>query len=275
MASRWYCTIESVKAASIGTFTPELDDAIGSYIAAASERVEHEFGRRFIPETATKYFPCAEPSVKDGVLYLDSEDLLAVTQLLSRAQDTPYEIVAGNYFVEPVNDPPYNRIELKEAAGVTFDGGTASQRAIAVTGRWGYCETTRAAGTLVGALDLTATEVVLSDGLLVGVGDTLLIDAEQVFIKARTTVPNRVTVQRNVNGTGAATHSNGAAVLAYVPPADISDLVRVTALQRPQQGRAGWTGQIGGDEDTQELRTENIGRMWSEARSKYARLVVA
>ena len=60
--------------------------------------------------------------------------------------------------------------------------------------------------------------------------------------------PRTLTVVRAVNGTTAATHTSAAAIVRYAPPADIVDYCRALAIGHHQQGRSGWTGQIGGSE---------------------------
>ena len=149
-ATRWYTTRSAVKAA-VGIAGADLDSLIDSYIEGASQHIENILGRRFIPETAIKYFRWPTRASSGGyILYLEDLDLIAVTLLQAKAQDTtPTTIVAADFFTEPVNSgPPYNRIEIDLSSSAAFDSGDTPQRSIAVTGRWGYGEDTKAAGAL-------------------------------------------------------------------------------------------------------------------------------
>lgn len=186
-ATRWYVSREATKAA-VNIVGAEVDALIDSYIESASEAVENLLGRRFIPLTATKLYPWPQYAGNSLIVYLD-EDLLAVTELLAKAQDTtPTEIVAADYFKEPVNNPPYQRIEIDRSSSAAFEAGDTSQRSISVAGRWGYSEDTKAAGTLVSgtAASTTATALAWSDASLVDVGDTLLVESEQMFVSGKT-----------------------------------------------------------------------------------------
>ena len=189
-ATRFYCTVESVKRAVGGTIAGTLaDDLIAAYIQAASEDIERAYNRRFIPLTGTKYYPWPQPNgLRSYVLYLD-EDLIAVTSL-TREGDTATAIDSGDYFLEPANlGPPYDHIEIDLSSSAYFASSNTHQRAVRVTGRWGYCEDTRAAGTLATALsDTTGTTVVCSDASLIGIGDTIKIDSEAMFVSAKATV---------------------------------------------------------------------------------------
>jgi hypothetical protein len=185
-ATRYYCTREAVKAA-VGIAGADLDSLLDSYIEAASEDVESFLGRRFIPETDTKYYPWP-PRIGGGtILQLDDEDLIALTTLKAAAQDsTPTTIVAADYFLEPVNSgPPYSRIEIDLSSSAAFASGDTSQRAISILGRWGYCEDTKAAGALAEADDGAETALDVTDSSLIGVGDTILIGTEAMFVSGK------------------------------------------------------------------------------------------
>jgi len=201
-ATRWYCTREAVKAA-VGMPGADLDSLLDSYVEAASEDVESFLGRRFIPETAIKYFRWP-PLIGGGyVLQLDDLDLIAVTLLQAAALDTtPTTIVAADFFTEPVNSgPPYTRIEIDQSSSAAFESGDTSQRSIAVTGRWGYGEDTKAAGALAEADDGSETALEVTDSSLIGVGDTIKIGTEAMFVSGKnlltTTATNSAALAAN------------------------------------------------------------------------------
>lgn len=186
-ATRWYTTREAVKAAA-GLAGSALNALIDGYIEAASADIEKAFGRRrFIPETATKQYswPPVDQAYEAHVLELD-EDLLAVTSLTTEGDDET-EIAATDFFLGPANRTPKRRIEIDQASAAVFQGKDTPQRALRVTGRWAYSEDTRAAGTVASGLSASAsaTSMVCSDASQLGVGDTLLVESEQLFISER------------------------------------------------------------------------------------------
>jgi len=122
------------------------------------------------------------------VLWLD-QDLISVTTLQSEAQNTtPTTISSSDFFLEPNNQgPPYDRIEIDLSSTAAYQAGDTPQRSISVAGSWGYTSTTRSGGTVASGLDSdsAATTMVCSNGSRIGVGDTLLIQSEQVFVSER------------------------------------------------------------------------------------------
>jgi hypothetical protein len=194
MANRRYTTRESVKGylEAVGVAKNPLID---NHIDAATETIERELRRRFIPFTATKKYNWPQENGQSGVLHLD-HGLISLSGLTS--QNGAVTVNTGEVFLEPVNEgPPYTRIELDKAstdANTEFAAGESTQRAIAVTGSWGDCADTVTAGTVTSGLasSASATSMVCSDGSLIGVGDTLLIESEQLFVSERTAVSGGV-----------------------------------------------------------------------------------
>lgn len=188
-ATRWYTTREAVKAA-IGVGGAAIDKVIDTYIEAASSDIELEFLRYFIPQTLTRTFrwPQRSSAGRDlTVLRFPDEDLIAITTLQTKAQDSsPTTVSSADYFTEPNNlGPPYNRVEIDLSSTSAYESGATPQRSISVAGRWGYREDTRAAGALAEALDSSETEVQVSDASKIDVGDTLLVESEAMFVSER------------------------------------------------------------------------------------------
>lgn len=183
---RWYCTREAVKRA-LGEQTPsgERDKVLDQKIEAASREIEGLTHRIFIPETRADLYPWPQRNGRGSALFL-SDDLLAVTSLTKDGTDVT-AIASTDYFLEPsIEGPPYHRIEIDLASSAFFSAKDTHQRAITVTGRWGYSEDTEAAGALAAAItDAAATTCAISDSSLVGIGDTLKIGTEQAFVTAK------------------------------------------------------------------------------------------
>jgi hypothetical protein len=184
--SNWWITRTALKDAS-GTNTSQLRiQQLDRVIEAASRKVERLLHRFFIPRTQTRLFRWPSRQVGESyILWLD-QDLLAITTLQTKAQDTsPTTISSSDYFLEPNLGPNYRRIEIDQSSTAAFEAGSTGQRAISVAGRWGFSEDTESSGTVASGLaaDAAATTAVVSDSSLLGVGDTLLIESEQVFVK--------------------------------------------------------------------------------------------
>ena len=187
----WYTTRESVKRA-VRINGSENDEAVDRLIEAASRDVDNLTHRWFIPKTQTRTFRWPGVYGKGDILWLDA-DLISVTTLQTKAQDSsPTTVSSSDYFLEPGNfAPPYNRIEIDISSNASFESGDTSQRSISVNGSWGFSNDTVSVGTVTSGLssDATATSMVCSNGSLssgVNVGDTLLIESEQLFVSEKT-----------------------------------------------------------------------------------------
>jgi hypothetical protein len=187
----WYATREAVKRA-VRSNGSENDEAIDRLIEAASRDVENMTHRWFIPRTQTRLFKWPGTYGLGDILWMDA-DLISVTTLQTQAQDSsPTTIASSDYFLEPSNNaPPYNRIEIDISSSAAFESGDTSQRSISVAGSWGFSADTVSVGTVASGLDsdATVTSMVASNSSLtsgVNVGDTLLIESEQVFVTEKT-----------------------------------------------------------------------------------------
>ena len=183
--ANWYIGRRALKrAASINGV--DRDATIDRIIEASARRIDRQTRRFFIPRTETRLYRWPrEQSSRGYVLWVD-QGLISVTTLQTKAQDSsPTTIAASDFFVEPNNTgPPFNRIEIDLSSSAAFEAGDTPQRSISVTGSWGFSNDTRSAGTVASGLasSATASSFVASDSSLLDVGDTMLIESEQVFI---------------------------------------------------------------------------------------------
>ena len=183
-----YCSLEQVKRA-IGIDGRSRNPVVMRLIESNSRRIDQITRRIFIPKTQTRTYRWPPRQIGLGyVLWLDF-DLISVTTLQTKAQDTtPTTVVAADYFLEPANfAPPYDRIEIDQSSNAVFEGGDTAQRSISVAGSWGYKDDKRSSGTVSSGLasDATVTSMVCSNASLIDVGNTLLIQSEQVFVSDR------------------------------------------------------------------------------------------
>lgn len=198
--ANWLTTREALQRAT-QAWDPAQVAIIDRMIASASDYIHHPqsgiTGRFFIPRTAARTYRWPQAGIhKLDVLHLD-QDLLAVTSL-TREGDDAVAIAAADYFLEPNNlGPPYSRIEIDLGSSAYFAAKDTPQRAVRVTGRWGFSEITVAASQVDGALTAAQTTLKVDDGSKVEVGHALLIGTEQVFVAERTSS------DLNVNTSGA------------------------------------------------------------------------
>lgn len=189
--ANWYATREQLKKAA------EIDGVVRNpmvdrNLEGASRFIEQLTRRYFIPRTQTRLYRWPNRMGVGRVLWLD-QDLLSLTTLQTKAQDSsPTTIVAADFFLEPNNPGAdggtrYNRIEIDISSSAAFESGDTPQRSISVLGSWGFTDATVTAGTIndsggISASDLT---LIIADASLVDVGNTLLIESEQIFVSER------------------------------------------------------------------------------------------
>lgn len=238
--ARWYTSREAVKA-FFGLAATDKDARVDAHIAQASALIEQHTGRIFIPKTATKEFDYQGTSQ-----LILGDDLLAVTTL--SADGTT--ISSGDYFLYPLNalddGKPYLWIELLFTSAL-FQFSDTKQSAISLLGKWGYCELTRDISTLAEDIDASETAWDVTELSDFDIGQTLLADTEQVFVKNRSASSGAgtLTVKRAMNGTTAATHTNGATLYAIDPPADIQFACNVLVARFLHRGDAAWSDRAG------------------------------
>lgn len=188
-----YCTREDVLAALQLAQSPRVYPKIDLAIESATFNIDRRCHRTFSPYVAVKTFPWPDPnsSAWSWRLWLDGNDLVSITTLVSGA-DT-----VTNFFLEPQRyGPPYTHIEIDTSSTEAFSAGDTNQRAISITGLWGYNDTTQLVTALAGAIVSTsATTLTVADGSQVGIGDLLLIDTERLLVTGRDLVTSAQTVQ--------------------------------------------------------------------------------
>jgi hypothetical protein len=159
----------------------QIDDAL----EAASRSVEGMCHRRFYPVLATRLFDWPpRAGMTPWVLRLDDQELISVGALASGGST----ITSDEYLLEPVNfGPPFNRVEINIGTDASFGGGNTYQRAIQISGLWGYRNTESMLGAAVEALDASEVGVDVdgATSAAVGVGSVLRIDSERMLVTGR------------------------------------------------------------------------------------------
>lgn len=231
------------------------NDAVAlSILESVSARIDQwcgrsAFGSGFGPRTGTNRYDGAwqtELRLRDDCISITSVTALDTTAGASStpAADTDYYLVNARGQYEPA---PYRTIILHDQASTITRFGLG-YRVTSVAGVWGYQSVTLLlADTAAEAIDASETAIDVSGLTDLDAGQTILIDSEQMYVSAVTTgTPDTITVVRGVNGTTAATHSNGAAISRYVYPGPIIEACNRLALRRWRARDAGADGTDGG-----------------------------
>lgn len=128
-----YATLSQIKT-YLSTTSTNDDARLEQSIEAASRAIDAECRRVFYGATATRYFEAEAPN------YLDlRDDLLSITELAIDKGMRLYDAVdPSTYELEPINQPPYQRVYLSFSAQTPFP---VNRRGIRINGLWGYNST--------------------------------------------------------------------------------------------------------------------------------------
>ena len=180
-----YCGREAVKRALDMKESARANGQVDRAIEATARDIDGAMHRVFYPTTATRYkdWPGSQRSYP-WKLYLDRDELAGAPTLVTAGGTD----ITSSVFAEPVNQgPPYTRLEINRSTSATFAQGSTPQRAVAITGSFGYDLNTDPAGTLAAAMtDTVGTSAAVSDASLVDAGHILLIDSERMIVADRT-----------------------------------------------------------------------------------------
>lgn len=207
--------------------TDTADDArLRGVLEGVARQIDGDVGRTFRVVSATRYLTPGSTEV----LLLD-RDLVGLTSLKSdEGGDGVFETTwaSSDYLLAPYNAPadeePYWRIETAPGGAQSFP---VAQRSVEIVGRWSWWQELVSTTTLAEDLDTTETAVDVTSAASLEVGQTILTDSEQMYITGISSAT--LTVDRGVNGTTAATHSNAAAVSRYRYPANVVEASLIQA----------------------------------------------
>ena len=156
-----------------------------------------------------------------GILPLDDWLISATTVTSYEGTDrttstTLSEGIGNDFLLMPYNTNPKSKLKLQEN---TTKNLFAGQQTLTILGEWGWQNDTESISTIDAIGSTSTTTVTVTSGSTTYIGDTILVDTEQMYV---TNVDgNTLTVIRAVNGTTAATHSGGATYYRYKYPADV------------------------------------------------------
>ena len=205
MTEVWYCTREDVLAA---LDIPEVTwryAQIDREIQGSSRGIEGDLLRYFYPSVSTQTFDWPDHQYSAAWrLWLDQREMCGPpTQVLAGGVDITSSVLARPDDA-PLHGFPYTKLEINLASSAAFSSGQTFQRAITVTGPFGFCQGTTPGGTAAAFTDTTSTTGTVSDSSLVGVGNLLLLDNERMQVTAK----GMATTGQTIAGNLAALNSN-------------------------------------------------------------------
>jgi hypothetical protein len=200
------------------------DTSLLQSLEMASRSIDTYCKRYFYSTSETKQFRGAGHR-----LFLDA-DLLSITTLTTLKDDrtTDKTWATTDYELFPLGDTVYPK-EWIELADNTSAGSFASgiKRGVQIAGIFGYGNGSSstpylsATTTNDGSFTASDTTFTATAGSNLNIGETILIDSEQMYITGISS--NTITIQRGMNGTTGASHSTGATVSVYQYPQEVTN----------------------------------------------------
>lgn len=193
----WYATREDA-ASALDTGTPwRMNRQVDNALENASRKVEGLLHRRFYPELSTRYFDW--PDLTRGpswLLWLDANELVSLTSATAAGD----ALDVNDLLLEPQRyGPPYNRVETDRASNTVFTSADTSQRALGLTGVYGYQLEETPVTTVAEALDATETLVDTASSAQVGVGSLIRVDSERMVVIGKQLITTAQTLQANID----------------------------------------------------------------------------
>lgn len=197
-------------------------------LSSASATIERHTGRRFLPRQESILHTMNRQNRSELLL---ADDLLTL-QSLTNGDGTAIAL-------EDVVQVSSGVLILTN--GATFTYVNTVEKAITVTGIWGYHpngssawvdsdDTVQDASLSSSASTITVTDADAGTSPRFQIGQLLRIEDEYLVITGVNTSTNILTVERGAQGTTATTHANGTAIEIYKVPSDIVQLTLRWAL---------------------------------------------
>lgn len=184
----FYATVDAVLDAIDGSGA-ELERTLRRVIESASRTIDGDrptgkglLGRRFYPEVATRTFTGGLTMDPLYRLSLGRYDLASATTVVSGG----VTISGSGYALKPQDGPPYDRIELVDGASPST--WSTTRDGVSITGVWNYSCDETATGTVAEVLDVSETDVDVSNSAAIGVGSIVRVDTERMIVTDRAMV---------------------------------------------------------------------------------------
>ena len=215
----------------------------------ASRSIDAYCGRYFYITSETRQYR------GDGNRLFLYSDLLSVTTLTTLKSDRSTEktFATTDYELFPLGDTVFPKTWI-ELADDTTAGSFASgrRRGVQIAGLFGYgtglsaTPYESATTTNDGSFNSTEATFTATAGANLNVGETILIDSEQMFVTGISS--DTITVQRAMNGTTGASHSTGATVYVYKYPSAVTEAFYMQSARTSKRFLTAYATTIGASE---------------------------
>lgn len=258
-----YVSLTTIKASAGLDISGTLYD---TRLRELSENISRELDR-----FCGRYFYYSQAETREfsgrGKAFLLVPDLIAIPGSGLREDtnlDGTFETVwaSADFLYSPYNAAPtttlgfaqpYTRLEVNERSDGTQDVFLKAQRNYQVTGTWGYSRVLiDVAGNLSASIDSTVTTMTMTAAGTVSIGETLVIDSEQMYVTG-TGAGSDLTVERAVNGSTGATHTATANVQIVTYPGPVREAVFIQLARLWKRRDSGFASQVGMPETGQLL----------------------
>ena len=225
---------------NLGIDVTDFDAILLRKLKWASRRIDAICHRHFYVHSDSRVFD----SEYRGHLFID--DILSITSLkIDNEQDGNFDdetwTQGTDFILWPYNTYPKTEVLVTTFGNYDFP---CLQRSVQIVGLFGYGNgvdqnpVLDTGATTSGSWTASGLTLAVDDGTLLNVGDTILVDSEQLFISSISS--NNITVEkRGINGTTGATHIDGTTIYRYTYPDDVMDLCAImagSAYARPDAG---------------------------------------
>lgn len=210
------------------------DDELFQLLLSQSDWLDMYINRRIYPHLRTLYLDGS------GNTKLLVPDLISVTNLKEDTdKDGTFDLTwaSTDYILSPRDaEPtqhwghPYTALEI--APGGDYSIFPAGDRNFELIAKFGFREFKEDSGNLLNDASFTASKTSLGfdgSGGAFAIGQTIMLDDEQMLVTAGTTTP--LTVRRGLNGTTAATHADNAPIYILRWPAAIERACLINAAR--------------------------------------------
>jgi hypothetical protein len=249
----------------------DTDEApIVRVLGSASKRIDTYLGRSFGIRTETHTYDIGEGALRNDRIFrgygneindypdywsskLSGAGIILLGDWLTTATTvTAYgqtartsstvltEGIGNDFLLEPYNRSPKTLMKLEEDTTDSFYGG---QQTLTILGEWGWQSDKVSLSTIDAINSTSTTSVPVAHGSGTYAGDTIIVDSEQMYVSAVS--GNNLTVIRAVNGTTAATHSDGVTYYKWKYPDDVTQAALDIARTYWRSRDAGLTNVIG------------------------------
>lgn len=203
---------------------PAFYQSILDLLAGASSLIESQCDRRFDHRIETINHDARQQASGGDVVgraLVLRDDLLSVTEIVNNG----VTLAPSDYLLIPQGNraPCKTLIQLTQTYSAWTWADSRPYDAIGVTGIWGYGGRWKLAGTLTASLGAGDLAITASAPTALENRGVIRIDDEYLTIDEYVTA-NPLTVERAVNGSAAAAHSNGAAIYKFIPDALVTRL---------------------------------------------------